>query len=456
MRVPYPIFVTLVVVALALFGPSTATAQGAQPVATPAPEPNSFNTWLREQVQAVNEAVKAEGAIAQNGNGVANQTESASADQASTSLVDTSSASDFASMALSVTGLGAAKGTDPNPKSGSVTATLYSLMAAVKGISITDPQFYKNGTKWRRLSLTIGTEESKLEEHFTDKASTNVGAKFLILNSRDVYSPNGQTQLAAMGPVVDDFARFEQKAVNELQCLIFRTLNTAASREGDCRKEDTAAFLAFLQTNPFSPENWSKTLEKMQSHPAAMREVSRTVEQLAVNREEAAKRISTAVEKIQRGRQLSIACYTKQREKNGTDELRAELIFDYGLSDRLNWTANASYDYHDHKKSKDTRSSRFATEFQAKLSNPGGHLWSARPVTLSASGEASNSSESQWLIRAQVKLVLPVTAGVDIPISYTYANRDDEGIVSGSQMKVSLALDPVRLRERFRLVPGGL
>ena len=53
-------------------------------------------------------------------------------------------------------------------------------------------------------------------------------------------------------------------------------------------------------------------------------------------------------------------------------------------------------------------------------------------------------------MRARLKLVIPITTGVDVPIAYTYANRDADGLTSGSQLKFSLAVDPVRLRERFR------
>jgi hypothetical protein len=49
-----------------------------------------------------------------------------------------------------------------------------------------------------------------------------------------------------------------------------------------------------------------------------------------------------------------------------------------------------------------------------------------------------------------MKLIVPVTTGVSIPVAYTYASRDAEGVVSGSQLRFALSVDPVRLRERFR------
>lgn len=432
MRVNHRIFVALLVATLTLSIQGFATAQESS-------EPDNYSTWVRKQVQ---DAVTAVGAVARNGNGVANQTESPSTDQASTSLVDMSSASDFVSMALNMTGLNATNDEDSMPTSGSVTATLYSLIAAARGLPVTDPVFYKTGTKWRRLAMTIGTEESTLEEHFTDKPSANVGAKFLILNSRDVYSTNGQKQLRSIEASGAEFQRIELDATNELQCLIFKTFHS----EGRCDRNDQA-FQSFL-LNELS-QNWPSTREELEAQPQAMENVSRVVARLAAGRKVAMDAIAEDIEKIQRGRQFSIAYYTKQREDDGTDEHRAELIFDYGLSERLNWTANASYDYRDHKTSEATSGGRFATELQAKLNNPGSQAWSARPVTLSASGEASRASGTDWLVRAQVKLMVPIMAGVDVPIAYTYANRDDQGITAGSQLKLSLAVDPVRLRQWF-------
>lgn len=438
MRANHRFFAILAVTALALCLSSLASAQSEGP--------QTFNTWLRVRGdQAMNASRQAtvdeasEEAIPQNGSGVANQVESPSTDQASTSLVDTSSASDFVSLALNLAGISGAEGEDST--SGSVTATLYSLIAAAKGLPVTDPAFYKQGTRWRRLAFTIGTEESKPEEHFTDKPSTNVGAKFLILNHRDVYSRHGQTQLDAMSASVMTFQQIELRAIDEIQCLLFRTLGG-----GDNCDSNNQAFQNFV-LNDLSPQNWPATLQALEARPDTLKEVDRIIERLAGGRRMATEEITRAVEKIQRGRQLSLAGYTKQREDDGTDEHRGELIFDYGLSERLNWTVNASFDYRDRKTEDDTSGGRFATELQAKLTDPRNRAWGARPVMLSASSEATRASGDDWLVRAQVKLTVPITTGMEVPIAYTYANRDADGIESGSQLKLSLAVDPVRLRE---------
>jgi len=434
-----PVTVLVLVLAGCMLVPQHLSAQTPKPQ----PDPGNYTEWIKQEVTRAIAAKAAEKAIAENGNGVANQKESSSVDTTSGSLVDTSSASDFASLALNLTGLDPPKEGDSKPKSGSATVTLYSLLAAAKGKALTDPAFYKDRTNWRRISATIGSEQSKLADHFTDKPSTNLGVKLLLVNSRDIYSTNGKNNLDLAQLAVHDFQVVEFAVRNEMDRLICRAIQKV-----DC--SDATAFAKFLGTNPFDTQGWPLTLAALEKDPDAVEMVQEGIQRLAGARIAATKKITEAVDKIRKGRQLSVAYFTKQREDEGTDEHRAELIFDYGLSTRLNWTVNASFDYLDKRSTEDTRGGRAATEFQAKLSNPGGQIWTARPVTLSGSGEASKKTDTDWLLRAQLKLIVPLTTGVDVPIAYTYANRDVDGLTSGSQLKFSLAVDPVRLRERFR------
>jgi hypothetical protein len=424
----------------------TATRARAQQTPAAAAPVQNFSAWMRQEVLNAQQRQVALTAIAENGNGVANQKESPSADTASTSLVDTSSASDFASLALNLSGLRTGEETD-KPTSGSLSVTLYSLVAAAKGISLTDPAFYKTGTPWRRVVATVGSEESKPADHFTDKPSTNLGVKVLLINSRDIYSRNGQRELDKMSKTVLDFQMIELRLRDPLQCAIFEATTMAGGGPTNCTPQNQA-YVEFQRSA--LDADWPKTLVALKANEAGLNRVLAIIANLAASRTAATEEVTKAVERIRRGRQLSVAYFTKQREADGTDEHRLALIFDYGLSERLNWTLNASIDHRDRKLLADADIRRFATEFQAKLSNPGGQTWNTRPVTLSGGGEASKDPDSDWLIRAQIKLVVPITVGVDVPVAYTYANRDAEGITSGSQLKLSLAIDPVRLRERFR------
>ena len=92
--------------------------------------PDTFVTWIDGRVQAAIAEKKAAAQaaaearkIGENGNGTANQKEAPSAGNASTSLVDTTGASDFLSLALSLTGLTPTDEGESRPKSGSITVT---------------------------------------------------------------------------------------------------------------------------------------------------------------------------------------------------------------------------------------------------------------------------------------------------------------------------------------------
>ncbi len=421
--------------------------------------PDTFVTWIEARVQAAIAAKKAAAQAAaekkkvgDNGNGIANQKEAPSSDSASTSLVDNSAASDFVSLALSLTGLTPTADDESKPKSGSITVTAYSLAAGIKGVGLTDPEFYKNATNWRRLALTIGSEASKPEDVFTDKPSTNIGAKFLIINSRDVYSTYAKDEFKTMDAAVGVFQQLELNDRNRLECVIFRAVTGRVVSTPDCRTTDATAFAAFLATNPFDLAQWPSNRAALEKHADAMAAVNGIVESIAAAKVIALDSVAEAVERIQKARQLSVAYFTKQRQDEGTNEHRLELIFDYGLSDRLNWTVNGSYDHKDRKKAemKDSDSGRLATEFQAKLTGRGSQVWSAAPVLIAGSAEASKESGADWLVRTQVKVTIPVAAGITIPVAHTYASRASEGIEAGSAFRFSLSIDPVRLRERFR------
>ena len=381
--------------------------------------------------------------------------EAPSIDSSSTSLVDTSSASDFASLALNLTGLtrGKQDDDDGSTDSGSVTASVYSLVAAIRGVALTDPVFYKRHTNLRRVTLTIGSEKSEADKHFTDKPATQLGFKLLLINHRDIYSPAAQVHFADMDIALADYTTVELAITNPLECVVFWSVHKRAGQKPrapvlDCLRDPE--FEAFLKGDPLAEKNWPAARKVLEADAAAMTAIQKLIVPLAAARAAAAEKVAEAVDRIRRGKQLSVAYFTKQREDEGSDEHRAELIYDHGLSTRLNWTVNASFDFTDRKTGDDTKSGRIATEFQAKLGGESARTWSARPVMLSGGGEASKEPDSDLLLRVQLKLVVPVTAGVDIPIAYSYANRDTDQFTSGSQLKFSLALDPVRLRERFR------
>ena len=123
----------------------------------------------------------------------ANQSETPSVSENSTTLIDTSSASDLIGIALNAAGL--SKHTNDtadhhDATSGSATVSAYALWAAATGSNPLDPAVYCGSSAlgpakyWRRVSFTVGFDDQKHD------ASTNgpivAGAKAILITERDI------------------------------------------------------------------------------------------------------------------------------------------------------------------------------------------------------------------------------------------------------------------------------
>jgi hypothetical protein len=145
---------------------------------------------------------------------------------------------------------------------------------------------------------------------------------------------------------------------------------------------------------------------------------------------------------------MSISGTANTRTSQGND-YRAEFIFDRGLSTRINWTVNGSFDYTDRKMGLDSKGGRLATSFQGDLTNPIGG-WSKAPLTLSFSGEGDWRSLQKPQYSFDSKLSVPITSGFDIPIEYRYANRAAQINKADSQVRFGLTVDLSRIVQALK------
>ena len=187
-------------IALLIVCPVTLPAQTAPAAAPAAAAPSAgcpnFKT-IDEYVYCQAIAILDKQQVGQNGKGSDRQLQSPSTDSRSTSLVDQSSATDFVSAAasliavapsLSQSGSGNISGSSQTGTgTGTTTVSLYALMAAFNKASPTDPTFYKDHVFSRRISFTIGTAASTQATDNTTTPSTVYGAKYLIINRRELY-----------------------------------------------------------------------------------------------------------------------------------------------------------------------------------------------------------------------------------------------------------------------------
>jgi len=413
-----------------------------------------LDAWLRSRIEA-------RVLTALNSNHATRQREGASVDSRSTSLVDQSSATDFVNMAMTLSPVasgGAGSGGVGQSGTGMVTASAYSLLAAINGKSLTDPEFYKQHTAARQLSFTLGSTASDVMKDNTDKAGTTFGFKFTPINHRDIYGKRNATALTGLRDVLRQTA-VETELKSEVSNVLFCLQNAgivgvdAAALREFCATPREAARSALLDAWGLNPSTLSQKAALQRAQLAFRDDVpdnlpAATLAQIdglieanlpALTRVRAA--INDTYDQIKQGMQLAIATNYINRPDAGTNDLRASLIFDYGLSPRVNWTMNGSFDHRDRKMALDTKGGRFATEFLGRLTGYEDALWGRQPITLAFAGEGKWLTRQKPQYSVQAKLTIPISAGLDFPIVYRWAKRIDLVDKEGKELKMGLSVD---------------
>lgn len=433
----------------------------AQTTPAPAGPPDTFDLWLQGRIDsAVNKA-----RIGINGKSTTRQIQSPSANDRSTSLVDHSSATDFVSTALNLvpvsgantsgTSSGAAAGSTgtnsagASTGSGTVTATLYSLLAGFNHTSLTDPHFYAAHTPSRQVSFTAGTAQSSPTTDNSTKPGAVVGIKVTPVNGRDLYSRNGQDAVAGVQKALTKAAVAYRPLATRVRNLIF----LACQPEGNCRSgkldgldisdpavQAFATFWGKYQTNMrglrLSQDNLDRIDELIQGSLAAFTDYQTIVEK--------------SYDRIHQGQQLALAYTGVIRTGTGYNDHRAELVFDYGLSDEITWTINGSGDYIDRKSTKASRGGTVSMEFLGRLTHESTDPNGPRSIMLSFSGQAKWLTMIKPQYTCQGALTIPLASGVEIPIGFRWVNRKALLDQSSTELHVGLSIDAGRVAQLFK------
>lgn len=332
------------------------------------------NGWIDKQIDELLDKQ----IVGQNGQGSDKQRESPSADTRSTSLVDQSSGTDFFSVAANIIpvtpGLSqfvSSTGTNGNTggTAGSTTATasLYALLAGLNKVNPTDPKFYAEHVFPRRFSFTIGTAASTLATDNTDTPATVYGAKVLLINARELYTKANLARIKQAQDANANAAKASAALKLEVKKLIFAALNTT-SVDAKGEPSDLDSFAAFIRDHLAGDANFQATLSSLSTE--TKKRIQTLIENsLAAFSQERAV-FQQKYDEISKAQQLSVSYTADIRDAKVNNYHRVELIFDYGLSPRINWTVNASGDYTDRKTSSDSKGGRFATSFQGNLTQP--------------------------------------------------------------------------------------
>jgi hypothetical protein len=394
--------------------------------------------WMNKKIQEIASKVPAADAGDSKSHAA-----SPSVDSNGTSIVDRSNPGEFFNLAMALASNGGVGGN--GIPTGTLTTTLYAVLAALERKSLIDPVFYKDQRYLRRLSFTMGTSASdKAKDGTTTDAAVygfrlnlfdgkdlyakRKGGGYLIEEARDLLKTNSADAdlMTAMTRIYQDNMEKQGKALN-LKTLD-ETFSTVTSID---------AWFASL------PAQDQQELEGILKRIAAQDAVLTTF-------------VMAVRKQLEKPRQLSIAYFTNQRKDGGADDHRAELIFDWGFDKRLNWTVNAGLDYRNVYKHTggDRKGSRLATEMQYKLyslDKPGDTV--DRWVTFDFGGEWKAMTGVKPYIKGQAKLTIPLLEGVSLPIVLSYESRSEtqmgNAIVDGpaqKKFKFGLAFDPGKLK----------
>jgi len=160
-------------------------------------------------------------------------------------------------------------------------------------------------------------------------------------------------------------------------------------------------------------------------------------------------RTRAALEEIRSRPQFSFAALAKRRQE-GADEYTSDIIYERGLGTRTFATLNMGFKYKDSKLvGGDSRGGRAAGQLQFQIT-PEESLVSKSPLYLYLSGDAEWLSGVKPKYKAQAKVKIPVTDGIEIPGSLTFANRTDLIDETDVRGQFGFTFDTAKLLRAFK------
>jgi hypothetical protein len=441
---------------LCLWGASAAAAEA------PQDSDNSFKHWLADRV-----AGHVQARLEQT-NSSTKQVEAPSVSKGSTSLVDQSSASDLLSVAADLAGLNTDKA-QSKTNSVSATATTFALYASISGRDPLDPQFYNNFASLRDLQITAGYDEAASG----GKKLALYGLKWKFIDRRRLSSNDKSTLVVAMKSYAVVLGRIETGAKEYIWDRPERLKEIASgyrdyitNHPTDCPVATTVEVeVEHLLNNPpwIAPKkceagfftDWNNrrfgaSFEEANLSPAEVAKIDEMIgadiETFAQPQEET----QVILDKVRRAPQLALSGQRKTLESGYS--YTGEAIFDYGLQDKLNLTVNASY-----VSTTDRANAKATTHGVGKFSAQLRYQLAAETSTRKASyldfaGDAANDHGATY--KAQIKLAIPIVAGLDLPVSVTYANKRELIKERDIRGQVGFTLDFAKLLQAVKRPPA--
>ena len=330
----------------------------------------------------------------------------------STSLLDTTSASDLIGFALNLTDLGISSESDGGSDPTAFTATIsaYALQSTFSGFEPLSPSRYcePDSVGWRRLSFIVGRENAEDGK----ESSVVAGAKYKLpfgttLCDTQAFSAGGSIYEEAQKTAKNQAAIM--KNFREALFVEFEPLLRSKGVE-----DDTDPLIADILGDEEDPSIVPK-MRKIAKEVMAKEEGSVAALQ---------KKIDEEIERLTNGPHLAIEFLTTQRDNSNSDEYTAALLFDYtDVLENVDFSANGSWLMEEEMDGKETHGGALAASFTYQPEDT--FLDGRRPWSVSLSGRAEWKAKEDDVYSGQAKFVLPVMYGVELPISVTVASRTD-------------------------------
>lgn len=314
------------------------------------------------------------------------QSEAPSIGTNSSSMTDKAASSGIASAALNLAGASSTGSSNGGSSTGSmdpsVTISPYAILAAIRGVDPLKPTFYNDHRALRSISFSVGQETVQGKAGSADQKSNVYGAKYLLVNQREL----------------------KDKSFTELLNTVLTKLDDTAGIIGRVRAKFVTLYGENAKVSELTPEQEAQVEKWFAIEPES-------------NLRLALDKVAT---QMQKGLQVSVSFQSKVPQNFGAGCYRAELIIDKGMTNNWNSTTNASFDYMDATTTtRPAKGGRLSEQLDYTV--PSAKL----PMVVSLAGDGQWMTAISPTYKVQGKLTFPIVKGVSLPISVTYANRTD-------------------------------
>jgi hypothetical protein len=453
-----------------LFLPCCGLSQASRPAGSqggsqlPCTAPPDLSTFMNCRVNEL-------AALQVSQNDPAKKSQTPSSSSTASSLVDRSSVSDIAGIALDVAGLSSAT-SQPNTSSATGSLSAYALRNWLAREDSLDPSIYAKGLNWRRYSLLLGRDlpdssktsgssaSSGSSSSATQSTQQGLSNRYATTASSATSTTTNSQRGVIVGGKVVLWAR--RDASNSHNAAYFDKIGTALASQVVPFARATLAVQAYLDSKYGAgstlPANWSSTWSKLTT--ADKSDIDKFLSVPATTGTDYYKTVDDAIKHILNAPQLSVTYQADIKLDSSATLHRTALILDksaFGQSGKILTTANVGFDY-----TEKTSTTAAKKQFRASgdIETP---LWSmgkndnaikvsemgAQQITLELSGQGQWGTASPTY-QAQVKVTIPVVHGVSIPFSCSYANQTQLVKETNIFGHVGLTLDLSKLLTKSR------